>query len=358
MIETAKTTDDPRWHRILARDASADGVIWYSVVTTGVYCRPSCPSRRPLRENAAVHDTLAEARATGFRACLRCDPEGPSRAERDGAIVAAACRAIEAAEETPTSAALAAGAGCSVGHLHRLFRAATGLTPRGYAAAHRAKRARDALAEESTVIDAILAAGYGSASRFYAAAEAEFGMTPSRFRAGGVGETLRVTTATSSLGKVLVASSERGIAAILLGDDDAHLIEELRGRFPQARLVMDDAGMAYLANVIVLVEHPGRNLDLPLDIRGTAFQRRVWQALRTIPPGETRSYAELADALGQPSAVRAVAGACAANAHAVAIPCHRVVRQGGALAGYRWGIERKRALIAREAEATDPDATA
>lgn len=348
------TESDPRWPLIVARDPAADGRFWYSVATTGVYCRPSCPSREARAANVTIHDTLEEARASGARPCLRCRPEGDGERAR---MVADACRRIDSAEEEPSLAALAAAAGLSHGHFQRVFKAAVGLSPRGYAAARRAERARAALEEGRSVTEAIQAAGYGSTSRFYESAGGDLGMTPSRYGKGGSGERLRYAVAPCSLGLVLAASSERGLAVIQLGDAADALVEELRGRFPEATL--EPAGeefAAVLAQVTAFVDAPRQGLDLPLDIRGTAFQQRVWEALRRVPAGRTTSYAELARAMGEPSAARAVAGACAANPLAVAVPCHRVVRGDGGLSGYRWGVERKRRLLDMEAETLFADA--
>ncbi len=343
---------DPRWARILARDKEADGQFWYVVATTGVYCRPSCPSRAANPANVTIHDSLADARATGARPCLRCDPEGDTADAKKADIVARACNAIAEAETAPSLADLAATAGLSPGYFHRLFKAATGLTPRGYAAAHRAGRLRDDLRDAGTVTQAIHAAGFGSNGRFYEQSAALLGMTPTRYRKGGARETLRFAVGQCTLGAILVASSETGVAAILIGDDPAVLVRDLQDRFPAATLVGGDADYeALVARVVGFVDAPGTGLDLPLDIRGTAFQQRVWQALRAIPAGTTLSYRDVAQAIGAPTATRAVAGACAANAHAVAIPCHRVVRTDGALSGYRWGIDRKRRLIALERHA-------
>lgn len=342
------TANDPRWAQVRARDGSADGRFWYSVATTGVYCRPSCASRAANPANVAIHETLAEARATGFRPCRRCDPEGDASRARQSAIERA-CRAIEAAETVPSLAMLAAAAGSSPGHFQRRFKAATGLTPRGYAAAHRAVLVRETLRTAPSVTAAIHAAGFASAGRFYEGARDMLGMPPGRYRAGGAGETLRFAVGRCSLGAVLVASSAAGVAAILLGDDPDALVRDLAVRFPRAVLVDGEADYAeVVARAVGLVEAPGIGLDLPLDVRGTIFQQRVWQALRAIPAGETASYAAIADRIGAPGSVRAVAGACAANALAVAIPCHRVVRSDGGLSGYRWGVERKRALLTRE----------
>lgn len=342
-------TEDPRWARILARDPGADGLFWYSVVTTGVYCRPSCPSRTAHPRNVRLHATLAAARATGLRPCRRCDPEGPAPGRRRADLVTRACRLIETSEEPPPLRRLAAAAGCSPGHFHRLFKAQTGLTPRAYAEGLRARRLREGLGAAATVTEAAYAAGFGSCGRFYAASAGILGMTPGRYRAGGAEETIRFAVGQTSLGALLVASSERGVVAILLGDDPGQLVRGLQDRFGQARLVGADAGYeALVARVVGLIETPARGLDLPLDVRGTVFQQRVWEALRRIPPGATASYAEIARDLGVPGAVRAVGGACAANGLAVAIPCHRVVRSDGGLSGYAWGVERKRALLERE----------
>ena len=348
-MDSLHTADGPNWNRVLRRDAAADGLFWYSVATTGVYCRPSCPSRQARRENVAFHATPQAARRAGFRPCRRCDPDAPRAQARHARLVADACRTIEQAEAPPPLGHLAALAGMSPSHFHRLFRAATGLTPKAYAEARRAVRVREALAGGSPVTAAIYAAGFGSSGRFYAAADAILGMTPSRYREGGAREELRFAIGQCSLGAILVASSARGIAAILLGDDPETLVRDLQDRFRNASLIGGDSVYEKLvAQVVGLIEAPRAGLDLPLDIRGTAFQHRVWQALREIPPGTTATYAAVADRIGASGAVRAVAGACAANALAVAIPCHRVVRQDGALSGYRWGVDRKRRLLERE----------
>lgn len=347
------TAEDPRWTAIVARDAAADGRFWYSVATTGVYCRPSCPSRVANPGNVTIHETLADARRTGARACRRCTPDAAGAGDARTARIAAACRRIEAAETPPTLAQLAGEAGVSPAHFQRMFKAVIGVSPRAYAAEHRADRVRATLAEGAAVTEAIHAAGYGSSGRFYAEAEAVLGMKPSRYRRGGAAETLRFALADTSLGRLLVAASATGIAALLIGDDDAALVDDLRTRFPHAQL--EPAGedlSGQVTQAVALIEGPATAVALPLDIRGTAFRRRVWGALRAIPPGKTASYAEVARRIGAPEAVRAVAGACAANAHAVAIPCHRVLRSDGALSGYRWGVARKRALLDREAGET------
>lgn len=346
------TTDDPRWAQVQARDTGADGVFWYGVATTGVYCRPSCPSRPANPRNVMIYPTIEAARAAGLRPCRRCDPDRASQPGATAALVTTACRSIETAETAPSLAALAAGAGLSPGHFHRLFRQTTGLTPRGYALAIRASRTRSELGSATTVTEAIYGAGFGSTSRFYETAPALLGMTPGRVRDGGAGEVLRFAVGQSTLGAILVASSARGVAAILLGDDPELLVRDLQDRFPQAQLIGGAPDYeALVARVVGFIEAPRIGLDLPLDIRGTAFQQRVWQALRAIPPGHTATYADIATRIGAPGSARAVAGACAANRLAVAIPCHRIIRQDGSLSGYRWGVARKRELLERESSA-------
>lgn len=278
-------------------------------------------------------------------------PTAHASAEATVARIAAACRRIEGATEPPSLAELATQAGLSTFHFHRLFKAATGLTPKQYADAHRAGRVRDALSRaDAKVTDAIFDAGFNATGRFYEQAGAVLGMTPRQYRAGGVDARIAFAIAQTSLGALLVARSARGVCAISLGDDPDALLRELQDRFPRAELVGGDAGFERLvAQVVGLIAQPGIGHDLPLDVRGTAFQQRVWQALRRIPPGQTASYADIAARIGSPKAVRAVAQACAANTLAIAIPCHRVVRSDGALSGYRWGVARKRALLEREA---------
>jgi len=348
----AATVNDPRWERVLARDPSADGLFFYSVKTTGIYCRPSCSARPARPENVDFHASAAAAEAAGFRPCKRCKPDQPPLAEQHAGLVATLCRRIEQADTAPTLDALATAAGMSPFHLHRVFKAVTGLTPRAYAAAHRARRVRSELHRADSVTDAIYEAGYNSNGRFYAEADQLLGMTPSDFRAGGTNTEIRFAIGQCSLGAILVAASPRGICAILLGDDPDALARDLQDRFPKASLIGADAAFeATVARVVGLVEAPRLGHDLPLDVRGTAFQQRVWQALREIPAGQTASYAEVAQRIGAPTSMRAVAQACGANALAVAIPCHRVVRSDGALSGYRWGVERKRSLLDREAQA-------
>ena len=350
-VDTRFATDAARWDAVRRRDPAADGIFLYSVRTTGVFCRPSCAARTARRENVEFHPTAADAAHAGFRPCKRCRPDLPPRAEREAALVAAACRTIESADAAPLLAELAAGAGVSPYHFHRMFKRVAGVTPKAYATAHRQRQVQESLSAGIGVTESLYAAGFNAASRFYAAAPEMLGMAPSVYRKGGAGEAVRHAVGRCSLGCVLVAATDRGICAILLGDDPADLEAELETRFPKARLVAPEPDFAELvAAVVGFVDDPARaeGLGLPLDVRGTAFQRRVWEALRDIPAGRTASYTEVARNLGAPRAARAVAGACAANALAVAIPCHRVVAADGGLAGYRWGIERKRLLIERE----------
>jgi AraC family transcriptional regulator of adaptative response/methylated-DNA-[protein]-cysteine methyltransferase len=345
-------TDEERWDAVVRRDRFADGAFYFSVRTTGVYCRPSCGARLARRENVCFHATCAEAEQAGFRPCKRCAPDQAAPVNRQAIAIAAACRLIEEAPAPPGLDELATAAGMSRFHFHRVFRALTGVTPKGYADAHRARRVRNALGRTETVTDAIYGAGYNSSGRFYDTATDVLGMTPTAFRTGGAGTTIRFAVGQCWLGSILVAATERGVCAILLGEDAEALVQDLQDSFPKARLIGNDVAFEELiAKVVGFVEAPALGLDLPLDVRGTAFQQRVWQALRGIPAGSTATYAEIADRIGRPAAVRAVAQACASNPLAVAIPCHRVVRSDGALSGYRWGIERKRALLEREGSA-------
>jgi AraC family transcriptional regulator of adaptative response/methylated-DNA-[protein]-cysteine methyltransferase len=343
--------DEARWQAVLAHDAAADGTFCYAVSTTGVYCRPSCPARRPLRRNVRFFANGTTAEAAGFKPCKRCRPDAPSLAAQHAGAVEAACRRIEEAETPPTLAELAALTGFAPRHFHRLFKAATGATPRAYAASHKRRAVAEALSAGQRVTDAIYEAGYGSSSRFYEKAARSLGMAPRQYRDGGRGTAIRYTLAPSSLGTLLVAATQKGICSMMMGDDEAALIGDLEKRFPHAGRARDDAFLgSWLKAAVALIDAPGRPSALPLDIRGTAFQEQVWQALSTIPPGETRTYSEIAQEIGRPTAVRAVAAACAANPVAVAIPCHRAVRRDGTLAGYRWGVKRKAALLQREKE--------
>jgi len=351
-MDTTFNNDDERWAAVQQRDGEADGQFYYSVRTTGVYCRPSCGARPALRRNVSFHASTAEAEAAGFRPCLRCKPNLPPLAERHAAMVAQMCRLIDEAESEPDLASLAGASGMSRFHFHRIFKAQTGLTPKAYAAGVKQRRVQAGLAgpgKQASVTDAIYAAGFNSSGRFYARSSGALGMTPKAYQAGGSGAAIRFAVAECSLGAILVASTDKGICAILIGDDPDELARDLQDRFPKAELIGAEKDYErVVAAVIGLVEAPEIGLALPLDVRGTAFQQRVWQALREIPAGQTVSYAELAERVGLPGGARAVAGACAANAIAVAIPCHRVVRNDGSISGYRWGVERKAALLERE----------
>jgi AraC family transcriptional regulator, regulatory protein of adaptative response / methylated-DNA-[protein]-cysteine methyltransferase len=342
--------DEERWQAVKRRDPAFDGKFVFAVRTTGVVCRPSCASRPAKRENVSFFSSLAEAEKAGYRACKRCRPDQLGAPDPQVEAVARACERIEQAEEAPKLAELAANAGLSPYHFHRVFKAITGVTPKAYAAETRARRAADKLRTAETVTEAIYDAGFNSSSRFYENTDARLGMTPGAVRRGGAGIFIRFAVGEASLGAVLVAATDKGVCAILLGDDPDALVRDLQDRFPRAEFEGGDAEFERMvAQVVGLVEAPGQRLDLPLDIRGTAFQQRVWAALRAIPAGKTATYKEIARAIGEPKAVRAVAQACGANPLAIAIPCHRVVRTDGDLSGYRWGVERKRKLIDREA---------
>ncbi|GGC60819.1 bifunctional DNA-binding transcriptional regulator/O6-methylguanine-DNA methyltransferase Ada [Undibacterium terreum] len=351
--------DAARWVAVQTKDAGADGQFYYAVRTTGVYCRPSCASRPARRENVLFYDNREEAEAAGFRPCKRCKPDQAALAEQYAATIAQACKLIEAAEQAPSLTQLADAVGMSQYHFHRIFKAITGVTPKAYATAHRGKRVRQELGRTDTVTQAIYDAGFNSNGRFYASSTQVLGMTPSRFRAGGAGTEIRFALGECSLGTILVAATEQGVCAILLGNEPDTLIAQLQDSFPRAVLLGGDTGFEQLvAQVVGFVEAPALGLDLPLDVRGTAFQQRVWQALREIPAGTTVSYRDVAERIGAPKAMRAVAQACAANKIAVAIPCHRVVRNDGVLSGYRWGVERKRSLLDKETrQVADGDRT-
>lgn len=349
LTTSLNTEDDPRWAAVVARDPGADSQFVYAVKTTGIYCRPSSLARLPKPQNVEFFDTAEEAEAAGYRPSRRVSKDQTEVAAQHAATVAAACRQIEASDSLPALNDLAETAGLSAFHFHRVFKAATGLTPKGYAAAHRSRRVRQRLADGGSVTEALYDAGFNSNSRFYESADQLLGMKPGDFRAAGQNNDIRFAVGQCSLGAILVAQSERGICAILLGDDPHQLVCDLQDQFRRANLIGADAEFEQLiAHVVGFIETPAIGLDLPLDVRGTAFQERVWQALREIPVGSTASYADIALRIGSPKAVRAVAQACGANSLAVAIPCHRVVRSDGNLSGYRWGVERKRELLERE----------
>jgi AraC family transcriptional regulator of adaptative response/methylated-DNA-[protein]-cysteine methyltransferase len=348
-VEVVFGSDEARYQAVRRRDARADGAFFYSVRTTGVYCRPNCAARLANRVNIAYHVTPEDAERAGFRPCKRCRPRERSQAQRHTAAVTLACRLIDAAHIAPPLKELAASVNLSACHFHRVFKRVTGVTPKAYAMARRTQRVANGLQSAGSVTDAIFDAGFNAPSRFYEAIQTRLGMTPTRYRMGGTGAEIKFAVGECSLGVILVAATTQGVCAILLGDEAGALIRDLQERFPRAALQGGDAEFERtVARVVGHVENPREAFKLPLDIGGTAFQQRVWHALRRIPAGRTRSYAAIARAIGQPTAARAVARACGANAIAVAIPCHRVVKSDGGLAGYRWGIKRKRVLLTRE----------
>ncbi|MEX2165758.1 MAG: bifunctional DNA-binding transcriptional regulator/O6-methylguanine-DNA methyltransferase Ada [Methyloceanibacter sp.] len=352
----ARASDDARWEAVMARDATFDGDFYFSVATTGIYCRPSCPARRPKREHVRFHESAAEAEAADFRPCKRCKPDQPSLLQLHAERISEACRLIETAEDEPKLDQLAHEAGMSRYHFHRIFKSVLGVTPKAYATAHRHKRVRVELGRAATVTEAIYDAGFNSGGRFYATASEVLGMTPREFRSGGTAADIKYAISKCSLGAILVASSGKGVCAILFGDKLDALRRDLQKLFPRAKLIAGDKNFEQLVTkVIAFVENPKAGLNLPLDIRGTAFQHRVWEVLRRIPAGSTASYAEIAQAIGAPGSARAVARACASNRIAVAIPCHRVIRSDGSLSGYAGGVSRKRALLARERARAEED---
>ncbi|PKL34735.1 MAG: bifunctional DNA-binding transcriptional regulator/O6-methylguanine-DNA methyltransferase Ada [Spirochaetae bacterium HGW-Spirochaetae-10] len=373
-----KTLAEERWNVLISRrshvpDASTSGLavplnpalldpgFFYGVKTTKIYCRPTCPSKLARRENVVFFDTIEMARRAGFRPCKRCRPDDASFTAKNDDIIAALCRYIDGCDHIPTLQELSQLSSVSPYHLHRLFCERTGLTPRQYAAQHRRERLRSELRKSRSVTDALYQSGYNAGSRFYSDADRTTGMLPSKYRKGGEGVVIRYATGRCSLGRILVAESDRGICAVLFADHDDNLRRELTAMFPGARIMEDSESLTgRLCAVTAHIEHPGRSFSLPLDLQGTVFQRRVWQELQTLSPGTTISYADLARRIGSPDAVRAVAGACAANRHAVVIPCHRVLRSDGSISGYRWGVERKKLLIEREKQsltATDGQTT-
>jgi AraC family transcriptional regulator of adaptative response/methylated-DNA-[protein]-cysteine methyltransferase len=350
--ETVMLNQEQCWAAVVSHDASLDGTFFYSVRTTGIYCRPGCASRQPRRENVAFYETGAAAEAAGFRACKRCRPDEGSPAERHLAAIGRACALIRERDTLPSLAEMADAAGISRFHFHRVFKQITGTTPREWGKAHRLDRFAERLDAGEAVAEAVYSAGFGASSRAYEAAPNGLGMTPGARRRGGKGETIRYTVIPTPLGQALIAATERGVCMTALGDDKAPLVADLQRRFPAAEIVAADGELDdWAERIVAFITRPGAQPDLPLDIRGTAFQAMVWRALQKIPLGQTATYTEIAATLGRPQAVRAVAQACANNKLALLVPCHRVVRRDGDLAGYRWGIERKRELLARERKA-------
>jgi len=343
-------TDDQCWQAVVDRDPRAEDRFFYSVRTTGVFCRVTCGTRLPLRHNVSFHATTAAARAAGCRPCRRCFPEGRPLSAEWSDVVARVCRTIEESVVPPSTGALAAEVAMSSSHLQRVFKKITGLTPRQYARSIRSLKVGEELRRAGSVTEAAYLAGFASAGRFYADSAGSLGMTPTSYRRGAEGQVIRFGTGTCSLGWVLVAVTDLGVCAILLGDGRQAVFEELKGRFPKAELVEGGEEFGrWMDAVISAVDRPRVGIDLPLDIRGTAFQYLVWRALRQIPVGSTATYSEIAERIGRPAAARAVAAACAANPLAVAIPCHRVVRADASFSGYRWGVERKNRLLQMEA---------
>ena len=341
-LQSCALDEDACWRAVLARDRSRDGQFVTGVLTTGIYCRPSCPARHPRRSNVRFFPTAGAARDAGLRACLRCSPDTVSREEE---AVQAAIETIKAAQDVPSLAELAERGGYSPAHFQRVFTRATGLSPAAYGRALRLERAREALSGGARVTDAIYDAGYAAPSRFYEAADDRLGMAPSAWRDGGRGATIRWATAQTTLGPMLVAATEKGICRLSFGEGP----EDLARRFPRAELVEGGAQLSGIMDrVIAAVERPGESHCIPLDVRGTAFQEAVWRELARIPPGETRTYAQIAAAIGKPGAVRAAGSANGANNVAVLIPCHRVVRSDGSLGGYAWGEDIKAQLLERE----------
>ena len=351
MVTSDLSTDDLRWDAVRARDERADGRFVMAVRTTRIYCRPVCPARAPLRKNVAFYEDAEAAQAAGFRACKRCAPDATSKNEPHMTIVRVAIDAIKNASSPPSLNDLAALVSMSPFHFHRVFTRLVGITPKAYATQLREQQSRETIGTDRSITEAIHGAGYGSATRFYDGASKRLGMSPRRLRERGAGQTIHYATARTSIGVLLVASTDLGVCAIEIGDTENAVVSIFQDRFARAQRILDTDALAdHLRAIVASIDDPLRTLDLPLDIAGTAFQQRVWSALRTIPLGSTRTYSEIAASLGAPQSARAVARACATNELALAIPCHRVIRADGDLAGYRWGLARKRQLLAREAE--------
>ncbi len=351
----SREREEGRWQAVLARDAEADGAFVYAVLSTGVYCKPSCPSRKPQRQQVLFFPMPEVAEQAGFRACRRCLPDKPTVREPMTEVIQQVCRYIEAnidGERPLTLSDMSSHVGVSPYHLQRTFKRVMGITPRQYAEAYRLGQLKTRLKEGDNVTRALYDVGYGSSSRLYERAGSELGMTPAAYGRGGPQTRIGYTIVDCQLGRLLVAATERGICAVSLGDADTALEAVLAEEYPASQIGRDDGKLGeWVGAILSYLGGQLPHLDLPLDIKATAFQRRVWQELQSIPYGSTRSYSQIASALGQPKAARAVAQACASNPVALAIPCHRVVREDGNLGGYRWGVERKEALLSREHEA-------
>lgn len=354
-MKSGAVENDPRWMAVQARDARADGQFIFAVRSTGIYCRPSCPSRRPKPAQVKFFLAPAAAEAAGFRPCKRCHPKEPdpnSHAE----IVQRICRTLDVNVEAPiTLKDLSRDLGISPHHLQRIFKRAMGISPRAYADARRLNHFKSSLKKGQPVADALYGAGYGSSSRLYEKASSHLGMTPATYRRGGLGMSIGYTTVNSPLGRLLVAATHRGICAVYLGDSDAKLEAALEREYPSAEIQQDKNGFRpWVQSLLKHLQGQKPQLRLPLDVQATAFQRRVWEELKKIPYGSTRSYSDIARALGRPTAQRAVARACATNPVSIVIPCHRVLREDGNLGGYRWGLDRKRALLQQEHRVRHP----
>lgn len=341
--------DDSRWAALMERDPESDGRFVYAVTTTGIFCRPTCPSRRPSRDRVRFFDSPALARQAGYRACTRCRPDAPFPDRARTRAIDSACRTIADAETMPLLTDLAQSAGMSVSHFHRVFRKTVGVTPRQFRHHAITERAKRALRNGESVTGALYEAGFSSSGRFYETGAPRMGMPPGHLRAGGRNESIRFAVTGCRLGLLLVAATNRGVCEVWLGDNPASLVRRLKASYPNAAIAAADPQMKdFITQIVTLIDKPTSHISLPLDLRGTAFQMRVWEALRHIPPGETRTYAQLAAAIGRPTAARAVGQACAKNPAAIVIPCHRAVGRGGAMRGYRWGVGRKRALLEGE----------
>ncbi|MDX2214465.1 MAG: bifunctional DNA-binding transcriptional regulator/O6-methylguanine-DNA methyltransferase Ada [Oculatellaceae cyanobacterium bins.114] len=352
---TPNLTEAERWEALIHKHPDADGRFLYAVKTTGVYCRPTCSSRQPKRENVLFFENCTEAEIAGFRPCKRCSPNSASPHRQQAERIAEVCKHIEASDTLPALETMAQMAGLSTYHFHRVFKEIVGITPKQYAIAHRTKRIRHQLQESNTVTQAIYEAGFETSSNFYDQSAALLGMTPSQYQKGADGIEIQYTVQPCWLGWVLIAATAKGICAIAFGDTPDQLTTQLQTDFPKAQFFKGDVAFkTWVEQVLRLIDTPQQGLDLPLDVQGTAFQQQVWQALRAIAPGTTVSYAEVAQRIGKPKAVRAVANACANNSIAVAIPCHRVVGSDGSLRGYRWGSDRKQALLDKESALSQP----
>ncbi len=334
---------------VAARDRSMDGVFYYAVLSTGIYCRPWCPSKRPLRENVVFFRAREAAEHAGFRPCKRCKPDTAAASDPSGQLVEKVCRYIDTHPDEPvTLEVLSRALGISPFHLQRTFKARTGITPRAYADSRRLNSLKAGLREGHSVTRSLYDAGYGSSSRLYERATAQLGMTPSRYRKQGAGVTMHYTIAPTPIGRMLLAATERGVCAVRFGDSAASLERELSVEYPKAEIVRSDRKLGGHVKALREIMQGESSAGLPLDIQATAFQRRVWEELQAIPRGTTKSYSKIAADIGHPKAARAVARACATNPVAIAIPCHRVVREDGAMGGYRWGVNRKKKLLALE----------